>query len=86
MDSKGKTLLFRIPCNLQDDLRRLKIAREVIGPERKLLIDANQRWEVGQAVAWMRAIRESGVRPCIGPDLDGNICQTETLAFYGRNR
>jgi L-fuconate dehydratase len=37
-----------------DDIRRLRIAREVLGPTRQLMIDANQVWEVGQAVEWVR--------------------------------
>ena len=36
-----------------DDIRRLTIAREVLGPDRHLMIDANQVWEVNQAVAWV---------------------------------
>lgn len=36
-----------------DDIRRLTIAREVLGPQRQLMIDANQVWEVNQAVAWV---------------------------------
>ncbi|WP_378946722.1 L-fuconate dehydratase [Mesorhizobium sp. ANAO-SY3R2] len=37
-----------------DDIRRLRIAREVLGPERQLMIDANQVWEVDQAIDWVR--------------------------------
>ncbi len=37
-----------------DDVRRLRIAREVIGPQRKLMIDANQIWEVDEAIGWVR--------------------------------
>jgi L-fuconate dehydratase len=37
-----------------DDIRRLRIAREVLGPNRKLMIDANQVWEVSKAVEWVR--------------------------------
>jgi L-fuconate dehydratase len=36
-----------------DDIRRLTIAREVLGPDRQLMIDANQVWEVQQAVDWV---------------------------------
>lgn len=36
-----------------DDIRRLTIAREEIGPDRHLMIDANQVWEVNQAVEWV---------------------------------
>ena len=37
-----------------DDIRRLTIAREVLGPDRRLMIDANQVWEVKQAVEWIK--------------------------------
>ena len=34
-------------------MRRARIIREEIGPDRMLAVDANQRWDVGQAIAWM---------------------------------
>ena len=39
--------------DLADDIRRCRIVREEIGPERKLMVDANQVWDVGQAIEWM---------------------------------
>jgi L-fuconate dehydratase len=42
--------------NLQDDLRRCALVREEIGPHRKLMLDANQRWDVGEAIANMREL------------------------------
>jgi len=39
-----------------DDIRRVTIAREVLGPDRKLMIDANQVWEVGEAIDWVNAL------------------------------
>lgn len=47
---------MKVGRDLDDDIRRLRIAREVIGPERRLLIDANQVWDVGQAIAWVQAL------------------------------
>ena len=41
---------LKVGRDIEDDIRRLTIAREVIGPDRKLMIDANQVWEVGQAI------------------------------------
>ncbi len=35
----------------EDDLRRLSAVRAAIGPDRKLMIDANQRWDVDEAIA-----------------------------------
>ncbi len=47
---------MKVGRDLADDIRRLTIAREVIGPDRYLMVDANQVWEVGQAIEWMRAL------------------------------
>jgi L-alanine-DL-glutamate epimerase-like enolase superfamily enzyme len=35
--------------NLDDDLARIAAVRDVIGPDRRLMIDANQRWSLEQA-------------------------------------
>jgi L-fuconate dehydratase len=37
---------LKVGRDLEDDIRRVRIAREVFGPDRKLMIDANQVWEV----------------------------------------
>jgi L-fuconate dehydratase len=37
-----------------DDMRRSAIIREEIGPDRKLMMDANEVWDVGQAIENMR--------------------------------
>ncbi|MEW9806491.1 L-fuconate dehydratase [Mesorhizobium sp. ZMM04-5] len=47
---------MKVGRDLADDIRRLTIAREVIGPDRYLMIDANQVWEVGQAVDWLKEL------------------------------
>ena len=41
---------------LEDNLRRAAIMREEIGPERKLMMDANQCWDVGEAIRQMKAL------------------------------
>lgn len=46
----------KVGRDLQDDLRRLAIIREEIGWDRRLMVDANQVWDVPQAVAWMREL------------------------------
>lgn len=47
---------LKVGGSLQDDVRRCRIAREAIGHERQLFVDANQVWEVDQAIEWMRAL------------------------------
>lgn len=46
----------KVGGDLGDDLRRCALIREEIGPDRKLMMDANQRWDVDEAVASMRAL------------------------------
>lgn len=43
---------LKVGRDLEDDKRRLAIAREVLG-DRNLMIDANQVWEVDQAIEWL---------------------------------
>jgi L-fuconate dehydratase len=47
---------LKVGRDLEDDIRRLRIAREAVGPDVKLMIDANQIWEVDQAIAWVNAL------------------------------
>jgi L-fuconate dehydratase len=41
-----------------EDLRRARLVREKIGPSRKLMMDANQKWDVGEAIARTRELAE----------------------------
>ncbi|XP_011911582.1 PREDICTED: mitochondrial enolase superfamily member 1 isoform X3 [Cercocebus atys] len=43
----------KVGADLQDDVRRCQIIRDMIGPEKTLMMDANQRWDVPEAVEWM---------------------------------
>ncbi len=56
VDAGFDHIKLKVGRDLDDDIRRLRIAREVIGPQRKLMIDANQIWEVGQAIDWVRQL------------------------------
>ncbi len=51
-----KHIKMKVGRDLDDDIRRLKIVREIMGPDRFLMIDANQVWEVGQAIDWVKAL------------------------------
>ena len=46
----------KVGTSLPDDEHRLQLVREEIGPDAKLMIDANQTWDVPQAIAWVRAL------------------------------
>lgn len=47
---------IKVGRDMADDKRRCAIIREEIGPDRKLMVDANQVWDVPQAIAWMKEL------------------------------
>ena len=49
-------LKMKVGRNRDDDLRRAAIIREEIGDQRFLMMDANQVWDVEQAIDWTRAL------------------------------
>ncbi len=53
VDAGFNHVKMKVGRDKADDIRRLTIAREVLGPGRQLMIDANQVWEVNQAVEWV---------------------------------
>jgi L-fuconate dehydratase len=52
-DAGFSHIKMKVGRDLQDDIRRLRIAREVAGPALTLMIDANQVWDVDQAIEWL---------------------------------
>lgn len=53
VDAGFSHVKLKVGRDLADDVRRLRIAREELGPDRYLMIDANQVWDVDQALAWL---------------------------------
>jgi len=53
VDAGFSHVKLKVGRDLADDVRRLRIAREVLGPDRQLMIDANQVWDVDQAIEWL---------------------------------
>lgn len=54
----GGWSMFKIKVgrDIEDDIRRATIIREEIGWKRKLMMDANQFWDVGEAIEHMRRL------------------------------
>lgn len=48
----------KVGQNVDDDVRRLRVIREEIGWERKLMLDANQVWDVDEAIEYMQQLAE----------------------------
>ena len=53
-----KQIKLKVGQNIEDDLRRLGKAREAIGPDVRLAVDANQVWDVPQAIEWINKFHE----------------------------
>lgn len=51
-----KYLKMKVGSDIDDDIRRAAIIREEIGIEMKLMMDANQKWDVDQAIASVRRL------------------------------
>lgn len=52
---KGYTAFkIKVGQNLEQDIKRCKLVREEIGYENYLMVDANQVWDVQEAISWMQ--------------------------------
>ncbi|MBA2947006.1 L-fuconate dehydratase [Streptomyces himalayensis] len=49
---------LKVGADLADDARRCRVARSVVGPDVRMAVDANQRWDVDEAITWTRALAE----------------------------
>lgn len=56
VDAGFKHIKMKVGRDLEDDIRRLTIARDECGPDVNLMIDANQVWEVDEAIDWVRKL------------------------------
>lgn len=59
VDEGFQHIKLKVGQDIADDIRRCKIAREVIGDDVKLMIDANQIWEVQEAIDWVNELASS---------------------------
>ncbi|MBB6421148.1 enolase C-terminal domain-like protein [Streptomyces sp. AK010] len=49
---------LKVGADLDDDVRRMRAARAAVGEKIRIAIDANQRWNVDEAVEWTNALAE----------------------------
>jgi L-fuconate dehydratase len=49
---------LKVGGSLEDDRRRMRVAREAVGSDIRIAIDANQKWETYEAVEWVNALAE----------------------------
>jgi L-fuconate dehydratase len=51
-----RQIKLKVGQSLTDDLRRMELARRTVGDDIRIAVDANQRWDVDEAVRWMTAL------------------------------
>ncbi len=78
---------LKVGADLDDDLRRLAIARQAVGPEVRIAVDANQRWDVPAAIEWVRRLAEFDVwwieEPTSPDDILGHAAIRRAVAPIG---
>jgi L-fuconate dehydratase len=78
---------MKVGANIDDDLRRAAIIRDEIGPGRTLMMDANQVWDVGQAIENMARLAAYGPlwieEPTSPDDVLGHAAVARAVAPIG---
>ncbi|MCR9198875.1 MAG: L-fuconate dehydratase [Planctomycetaceae bacterium] len=49
---------IKVGRDLEDDLRRCRVLRQEMGDEAFMMVDANQVWDVPEAIAWIEELRQ----------------------------
>nr|CAB3242638.1 mitochondrial enolase superfamily member 1 [Phallusia mammillata] len=58
LDEGWTKFKMKVGVDVADDRRRSKLIRDQIGWENQLMMDANQRWDVNDAIEWMKQLAE----------------------------
>ncbi|CAM1645912.1 L-fuconate dehydratase [Bartonella apis] len=56
IDAGFNYVKLKVGRDVEEDKRRIKTAREIIGNDRQLMIDANQTWERNEAIDWVKQL------------------------------
>jgi L-fuconate dehydratase len=56
LDAGFAQIKLKVGGDIRDDVRRMRLAREAVGPDVRIAVDANQRWDVPEAITWMREL------------------------------
>lgn len=74
--------LIKYKCGrlLEDDQRRLGKVRTLVGPKFPIAIDANQVWDVNQAIDWINALQEYNLTWVEEPTSPNDVLGHSTIA------
>ena len=73
--------------SISRDRERLRLIRDQVGESAVLAVDANQKWEVEEAIAWMKQLRDFNLlwieEPTAPDDVLGHLRISQALAPHG---
>jgi L-fuconate dehydratase len=73
-------LKIKVGADIEDDVRRCKMVRDLAGPDVLISVDANQSWEVAEAVANVGRLAPVGLYWVEEPTIPDDILGHATLA------
>ncbi len=77
-------LKLKVGANVDDDVRRVKLVRELVGPDVKVSVDANQVWDVDDAIAHIARLAPFGLywveEPTSPDDILGHAAIARAIA------
>lgn len=77
----------KVGQNVKDDKRRLEVIRKEIGDNKLLMIDANQKWDVEEAIEWVKELVQYKPlwieEPTSPDDILGHATISKALQPYG---
>jgi L-fuconate dehydratase len=56
VDEGFSQIKLKVGADTEDDVRRFRLARDVVGPDIRIAVDANQRWDVATAIEAITAL------------------------------
>jgi L-fuconate dehydratase len=75
---------LKVGASLEDDIRRVRLARETVGPDIRIAVDANQRWDVAEAIDWVGQLAPYDIawieEPTSPDDVLGHAAIAEAVA------
>jgi L-fuconate dehydratase len=71
---------LKVGGSIDDDIRRMRIARNAVGDGFPIAIDANQRWDVQPAIEWVGALAEFDIHWVEEPTSPDDILGHQAIA------
>jgi L-fuconate dehydratase len=75
-----KLIKLKVGADIVDDERRIRLVRNTVGPDIELAIDANQRWDVADAIDWVKRLAPYGLRWIEEPTSPDDVLGMATIA------